>query len=50
MKKLSFLLWIFLAILFSFSFAIVTGIFNPREKVNAYMVNYCNCMFLYTRI
>ena len=35
MKKLSFLLWIFLAILFSLSFAIVTGILNPQEKVNA---------------
>ena len=35
MKKLSFLIWVFLALLFSVSFAVVTGIFNPREKVNA---------------
>jgi carbon starvation protein len=35
MKKLSFLLWVFLAIFFSVSFAVVTGIFNPEEKVNA---------------
>ena len=35
MKKLVFLLWILLAILFSLSFALVTGILNPQEKVNA---------------
>ena len=35
MKKLSFLIWVFLALLFSLSFAIVTGILNPQEKVNA---------------
>jgi len=35
MKKLSFLLLVFLALFFSVSFAVVTGIFNPREKVNA---------------
>ena len=35
MKKLTFLIWILLTILFALSFAIITGIFNPQEKVNA---------------
>jgi carbon starvation protein len=47
MKKLSFLLWIFLAILFSFSFAIVTGIFNPSEKVNAiWLITATACFYI----
>jgi carbon starvation protein len=47
MKKLSFILWIFLAILFSFSFAIVTGIFNPQEKVNAiWMITATACFYI----
>ena len=35
MKKLSAILWIFLAALFAVSFAIVTHLVNPAEKVNA---------------
>lgn len=47
MKKLSFLLWIFLAILFSISFAIVTGIFNPSEKVNAiWLITAAACFYV----
>ncbi len=47
MKRLSFLIWIFLAILFSFSFAIVTGIFNPREKVNAiWLITATACFYI----
>jgi carbon starvation protein len=47
MKKLSFLIWIFLAILFSISFAVVTGIFNPREKVNAiWLITAAACFYI----
>ncbi len=47
MRKLSFLLWIFLAILFSLSFAIVTGIFNPSEKINAiWLITAAACFYL----
>jgi carbon starvation protein len=47
MKKLSFLLWIFLAILFSISFAVITGIFNPREKVNAiWLITAAACFYI----
>jgi carbon starvation protein len=47
MKKLSFILWIFLAILFSLSFAIVTGIFNPQERVNAiWMITAAACFYI----
>ena len=47
MKKLVFLLWILLAILFSLSFAIVTGIFNPREKVNAiWLITAAACFYI----
>jgi carbon starvation protein len=44
---LSFLIWIFLSILFSFSFAIVTGIFNPQEKVNAiWLITAAACFYI----
>jgi carbon starvation protein len=47
MKKLSFLVWIFLSILFSFSFAVVTGIFNPQEKVNAiWLITAAGCFYI----
>ncbi len=47
MRKLSFLLWILLAILFSLSFAIVTGIFNPSEKINAiWLITAAACFYL----
>ncbi len=47
MKKLSFLIWIFLSILFSLSFAFVTGIFNPREKVNAiWLITAAACFYI----
>ena len=47
MKKLSFLIWIFLAILFSLSFAIVTGIFNPKEKINAiWLITAAACFYI----
>jgi carbon starvation protein len=47
MKKLSFLIWVFLALLFSVSFAIVTGIFNPREKVNAiWLITAAACFYV----
>jgi carbon starvation protein len=46
MKKLSFFIWIFLSILFSFSFAVVTGIFNPQEKVNAiWLITAAACFY-----
>ncbi|NWF51858.1 MAG: carbon starvation protein A [Nitrospirae bacterium] len=47
MKKLSFLLWIFLSIFLSFSLAIVTGIYRPHEKVNAiWMVIATACFYV----
>ncbi|MDI6890556.1 MAG: carbon starvation protein A [Thermodesulfovibrionales bacterium] len=47
MKRLSFLIWIPLAILFSLSFAIVTGIFNPREKINAiWLITAAACFYI----
>ena len=47
MKKLSFLIWIFISILFSFSFAVVTGIFNPQEKVNAiWLIVAAGCFYI----
>jgi carbon starvation protein len=47
MKKLLFLLWIFLAILFSLSFGIITGLFNPREKVNAiWLITAAACFYI----
>jgi carbon starvation protein len=47
MKKLSFLIWIFLAILFSLSFSVVTGIFNPQEKVNAiWLITATACFYI----
>lgn len=47
MKKVSFFLWVFLAIFFSLSFAIVTGIFNPREKVNAiWLITAAACFYI----
>jgi len=47
MKKLSFLIWISLAILFSFSFAIVTGIFHQEEKINAiWLVTAAACFYI----
>lgn len=47
MKKLSFFLWIFLALLFSLSFGIVTGIFNPQEKINAiWLITAAACFYI----
>ena len=47
MKKLSFFIWIFLAILFSLSFAVVTGIFNPQEKINAiWLITATACFYI----
>jgi carbon starvation protein len=47
MKKLLFLLWIFLTLLFSLSFGIVTGIFNPQEKINAiWLITAAACFYI----
>ncbi len=47
MKKLSFLLWVFLAILFAISFAVITGVFNPKEKVNAiWLITAAACFYI----
>jgi carbon starvation protein len=47
MKKLTFIIWIFLAILFALSFAIVTGIFNPQEKINAiWLITAAACFYI----
>jgi carbon starvation protein len=47
MKKFSFLLWILLSILLSFSLAIVTGIYRPHEKVNAiWIVTAAACFYV----
>ncbi len=47
MKKLSFLLWVFLAILFAISLAVITGVFNPREKVNAiWLITAAACFYI----
>ena len=35
MKIFSYLIWILLSLIFSFSFAVVTGIFHPQERINA---------------
>jgi carbon starvation protein len=47
MKKLSFLLWVILALLFALSFSIVTGIFNPQEKINAiWLITAAACFYI----
>lgn len=47
LKKLTFLIWIFLALLFALSFAIGTGIFNPQEKVNAiWLITAAACFYI----
>ncbi|MBP7865625.1 MAG: carbon starvation protein A [Acidobacteria bacterium] len=47
MKTLSRILWVGVAAVFALSFAIVTGLFNPAEKVNAlWLVTAAACFFL----
>lgn len=46
MKKIRIVIWIAVALLFSLSFAIVTGIYNPEETINAvWLVTAAGCFF-----
>ncbi|MGB9716618.1 MAG: carbon starvation protein A [Thermodesulfovibrionales bacterium] len=47
MKKFYFVVWLLISVLFSISFAIVTGIYSPNEKVNAiWVVTAAACFYV----